>query len=191
MIVPEVAWIFLFSKAWNAWKSTCPNINPTRSWINQTTSVQVHHFLGDLEVQFWTNNFVHIIICHFGSPQLPYIHPIPHWRQPTLWYLGGSTWKLKTWNWYKLRAIKGRMTISSEMIWTWIILRARLWRMTSPPSTGPTRSQTGFVHLPILACLLCSGWILLGSPAQLIVTYFGDWNLPLTHTFNSVQSLRQ
>ena len=81
-----------FSKAWNAWKSTCPNINPTRSWINQTTSVQVHHFLGDLEVQFWTNNFVHIIICHFGSPQLPYIHPIPHWRQPTLWYLGGSTW---------------------------------------------------------------------------------------------------
>ena len=84
-----------FSKAWNAWKSTCPNINPTRSWINQTTSVKVHHFLGDLEVQFWTNNFVHIIICHFGSPQLPYIHPIPHWRQPTLWYLGGSTWSRK------------------------------------------------------------------------------------------------
>ena len=89
----------------------------------------------------------------------------------------------------------GRMifasTMLSEMMGRWVILREILWGMTSPSSTGPTRSQTGFAHLPVLACLLCSGWILLGSPAQLIVTYFGDRDLPLKHTFTSVQSLRQ
>ena len=60
-------------------------------------------------------------------------------------------------------------TMLSEMIGRWVVLREILWGMTSPSSTGPTRSQTGFVHLPTLACLLCSGWILLGSPAPRIL----------------------